>query len=216
MRFPISRIAEPLTVRLISPKRLSSLTCVQNPHEVEQLQEIENLTKNKTRFPRNTGLPYSELINTSFATGRPSGLNRFNGRERGAWYAALTTDTCLSEVIFHTVRELEKVNDFHATREFIELFASFAGNFVDLRNEQSLPECLQPDPKIGYPAGNRLAAEIIEAGYNGVIYPSVRDQGGTCLAALQPQAVQSVETGESFTVVWSGSSLPAIQKKRVS
>ncbi|MGH6797933.1 MAG: hypothetical protein ACREDI_06070 [Roseiarcus sp.] len=44
------------------------------------------------------------------------------------------------------------------------------------------------------------------------MYPSVRHQGGTCIAALFPHAVQSVAQGAVFRFEWAGRPDPAITR----
>jgi hypothetical protein len=138
-------------------------------------------------------------------------MNRFNGTDRGAWYAAFAVETSLAEVSYHMRRELDRVGDYHATVEYAEVWASFAGAFVDLREQQPRPRCLDPDPVRGYPAGNALAEEARAAGHNGIIYPSVRHIGGTCLVALWPHAVQSVAQGAIWRIAWAGDPMPRVE-----
>lgn len=83
------------------------------------------------------------------------------------------------------------------------MHASMSGVFVDLR-EQAGHACLDADPGIGYPAGNLVAAQARGEGHNGIIYPSVRHEGGTCIAALWPNVVQSVVQGAMHRLTWSG------------
>lgn len=109
-------------------------------------------------------------------------------------------------------RELERVNDFNTTVDYAEMFASFAGEFVDLRDVNPKPDCLDPDPLIGYPAGNALAGSTRVQGHNGIIYPSVRDPAGTCLVALFPHAVQSVAQGDIWRLTWDGSRQPHLER----
>jgi hypothetical protein len=87
------------------------------------------------------------------------------------------------------------VNDFNAVVDYAEMFASFAGVFVDLRTVNPKPDCLHPDPFVGYPAGNSLAESTRNNDHNGIVYPSVRHDEGPCLAALWSAAVQSVAPG---------------------
>jgi hypothetical protein len=63
----------------------------------------------------------------------------------------------------------------------------------------------------GYPAGNALAEEARAAGHNGIIYPSVRHIGGTCLVALWPHAVQSVAQGAIWRIAWAGDPMPRVE-----
>ena len=79
-----------------------------------------------------------------------------------------------------------------------------SGVFIDLRGDRGHP-ALDPDPDKGYAAGNIVAARARAEGHNGIIYPSVRHEGGTCIAALWPNVVQSVVQGAMVRLTWNGS-----------
>ena len=219
--FPVARIAIERTVRLAATARLRDpvlLKLVGQQH-LDDLAEIDGSTSGRLTAQQQgaedlavgelvSGPPHTNFINAAFAYFRPRELNRFNGPGRGAWYAALMVETCKAEVGFHMTRELERVNDFNTVVDYAEMFASFAGEFVDLRNEAQLPDCLHPDPALGYPAGNALAGLVRSRAHNGILYPSVRHDGGTCLVALWPAAVQSVAQGRVLRATWRGSPAP--------
>ena len=95
--------------------------------------------------------------------------------------------------------------------EYTEMFASMAGEFVDLRRTPMHP-WHEPDTAVGYPIGNAVADAARARGLNGIIYPSVRRAGGTCIVALRPHAVQSVASGAVYRLEWSGAEEPAITK----
>lgn len=82
---------------------------------------------------------------------------RFNPADRGAWYAAIDVETCIREVGYHLTNALGEANDFNAVVEYGEMLSSMSGVFVDLRQVPDHPG-LDPNPSIGYPAGNALAA----------------------------------------------------------
>ena len=219
---PIVREAFPRTVRLVPTARLRQsvlLPLVDTEAELAALAEIEGATSARLiAQTRGTpgiaanefvfGVPHAAFINASFAYAKPRAPNRFNGTDRGAWYAALAVETCLQEVIFHMTEFLEAAGDFNAVVAYAEMFASLAGEFVDLRKATPPPDCLHPRKDIGYPAGNALADATRARGLNGIIYPSVRHAGGTCIVALWPHAVQSVAQGEVFRVTWAGARMP--------
>ena len=69
---------------------------------------------------------------------------------------------------------------------------------------------IDPDPATGYPPGNALADLARAAGHNGIVYPSVRHPGGTCLVALRPHAVQSVTQGRVLRLAWRGDPQPSV------
>jgi hypothetical protein len=215
--YPTATLAIERTVRLVATARLRDpvLRGLVGANFLDDLAEIEGATSGRMNQQARggerlsaaelvAGQPHAAFINAAFSYWRPRELNRFNGPGRGAWYSALTLETCVSEVAFHMTRELVRVNDFNATVDYAEMFASFAGSFVDLREADRSLTCLNPEPAVGYPAGNALAGEAIAKGHNGIVYPSVRHNGGTCLVALFPAAVQSVAQGRVVRLRWQG------------
>jgi RES domain-containing protein len=219
--FPVTRIALERTIRLVTTARLRDtvLRKLVDQKYQDDLAEIEGATSGRLSAQQQGtedlqarelvgGLPHAAFINAAFVYFRPRELNRFNGPGRGAWYAALDVETCKVEVGFHLTRELQRVNDFNTTVEYTEMFASFAGEFVDLRHTEPRPDCLDPDPAVGYPAGNSLAEQTRNNGQNGIIYPSVRHDKGTCVVALWPVVVQSVAQGRVLRATWTGHSTP--------
>ncbi len=216
---PVVREAFPRTVRLVTSARLRPpvLEALVAADEVAALAEIEGATSRRLLAQERGvegigrdefvyGVPYAAFINASFAYSKPSEPNRFNA-SRGAWYAALDVETCMREVSYHMADFLGKSGQYKGVVEYAELFASI----VDLRKMRS-HRCLHPDPAIGYPAGNAVADNAIARGLNGIVYPSVRHSGGTCIAALLPHAVQSVAPGGLYRFEWSGSPDPTIAR----
>jgi RES domain-containing protein len=221
---PVATEAFPKTTRLVSTARLRApvLTpLVDDAAELALLGEIEGATSARLMAQERgiSGLaanelvydvPHAHFINASFAYARPHQPNRFNGSDRGAWYAALDVATCLAEVGFHLTRALADAGDFHAVVDYAEMFCSLAGDFVDLRHRPAHP-ALDPDEARAYPLGNVLAEQARIAGLNGIIYPSVRHEGGTCIVALRPAAVQSVRQGAIYRMIWDGTPTPRIE-----
>jgi hypothetical protein len=221
---PVIREAFERSVRLVTTARLREavlLPLVDGLEDLDALAEIEGATSNRliaedrgsggvARLELVHGVPFASFINASFAYAKPRGLSRFSGPERGAWYAALEIETALAEVSFHMTRFLADAGRLEAVVDYGELWASFAGEFVDLRGRSFELDCLHPDPAIAYGPGNRLAAAVVGRGINGIVYPSARRKGGTCIAALFPHAVQSVAQGGIWRLAWTGSETPQI------
>lgn len=222
---PLIRAAFPRTVRLVTTARLREAVLralVDSDAERIELEEIEAATsarlivqaRGTAALPVGqliSGVAHTAFINASFAYAKPRELNRFNGPDRGAWYAALAVETSLAEVSYHMTAFLERAGDFHAVVDYAELFASLAGEYYDLRKERRHP-ALDPDPALGYPAGNALARAALANDVNGFIYPSVRHRGGTCFAVLWPHAVQSVAQGGVYRLTWSGTPVPGAER----
>lgn len=143
-------------------------------------------------------------VNAAFTHVRESG-NRFNDGRRGAWYCAFEAETAVAEVAFHRTRELRYVGVFEDEAVYVALLADFIGTFPDLRGIDPPPACLDPEPDVGYPAGQALAHGLRGDGHGGLIYPSVRRPGGTCFVAFAPQIIQNVRPAEQYRMVWNGS-----------
>jgi hypothetical protein len=223
--FPVILTTIERAVRLVSTARLRKpvLSGLVGEEDLDTLAEIEGATSDRLLRQRRGGAginpmefvfgaPGHTFINAAFAYARPRGLNRFNGPSRGAWYAAFEVETAIAEVSFHLTRELDNIGVYETTVDYAELFASFAGEFLDLRNlPDPQPECLNPDIDVGYPHGNAVADAARTKGLNGIIYPSVRRKSGTCLVALIPHAVQSVAQGRVIRLIWKGKREPEIE-----
>lgn len=222
---PIVALAQRATIRLIptayfKPPVLRAL--VNTDEETEALARLEGLTNLRLEVQR-TGL--SDLdprelafraraaqlkqwgatyVNAAFIYTRPTG-NRFNAADRGAWYCAFEDMTAIEEVAFHRTRELAFTGEFHDEMAYQAYLADFIGDFPDLQSVAPAPRCLHANPEIGYPAGQALAMRLREEGHSGLLYPSVRNPGGTCLVAFEPQIVQNVRPGAKWHLTWNGS-----------
>jgi RES domain-containing protein len=218
---PVVREAFPRTIRLVSTARLRPpvLERLVSADDAAALAEIEGATSQRLlaesrgaegigRGEFLHGVPYANFVNAAFAYWKPREMNRFNAT-RGAWYAALDVETCMREVAYHMAEFLARSGRLKGVVEYAEMFASMAGEFVDLRQTPDHP-CLDPDPAVGYPIGNAIADAARAQGLNGIVYPSVRRAGATCIVALRPHAVQSVAPGAVYRLEWSGDKEPTI------
>jgi len=143
------------------------------------------------------GLSYSHIVNAAFTHASPLG-SRFNGPERGAWYGGFSLETSGIEVAFHKSQELQEINwQEKETFLYVDFLADFRGEFHDIRNDSHFAKCL--DPK-SYAASQKLAQELLENESAGVVYPSVRHGGGTCIACFRPALVNNVRKGSQVAV----------------
>ncbi len=78
---------------------------------------------------------------------------------------------------------------FDRTRVYRVVTARVSGRFLDLRDVDA--KALHPDVEIGYPAGQKLARQAISA-VDGIIYPSVRHEQGTCIAVFNPDTLSNI------------------------
>lgn len=192
-----------------------------DPHELNELFELEGATNDRLLgeaglLPGITlrelvfGLSYSHIVNAAFTHSRPLG-SRFNGPERGAWYAAFIRETSELEVAYHKSRELQEINwQEKETFFYVDFLADFRGAFHDIRGDARFRDCLDPG---SYKASQRLAGEFVERGSAGVVYPSVRHKGGTCIACFRPALVNNVRKGSSICITFKNAlAVPEIRE----
>jgi RES domain-containing protein len=153
------------------------------------------------------GVPHFRIINAAFTYARPEG-SRFNDAERGAWYCAFEPETALAEVAFHKTVEYQEINRFDDSVTYQALLADFTAALHDLRGVRTYAKCLDPR---SYVASQELAAQLLDQGSMGVIYPSVRREAGTNLACFRPALVGNVRKAQAYRLTWAGSPEPAIE-----
>ncbi len=225
----VIEFTDPATVRLISTAFIDEpamAPLADDADELAILEEIEGLTSARlsVNLPIPGGLDPAELlneadgygwtcVNAAFCYTRATG-NRFNGPGRGAWYATFGNDavqTGQAEVAWHLGRELEATGTFENVTAYRELLAGFTTRFHNLNAISAVDEtALSPDPVVAYSAGQALARDVLESGGNGLLYPSARRKGGTCLVALRPHLVQNVRQGKTWVFEWAGTSSASI------
>jgi RES domain-containing protein len=155
------------------------------------------------------GLSYSHIVNAAFTHAKPFG-SRFNGPERGAWYAGFSLETAGIEVAFHKSEELREINwQEKETFLYADFLADFRGEFHDIREGFGFAKCLNPT---SYAASQKLAEQLLDKGSAGVVYPSVRHSGGTCIACFRPALVNNVRKGGQVSVEFENAlATPAIR-----
>jgi RES domain len=173
----------------------------------ERLQGEAGLLPGITVHELVFGLSYSHIVNAAFTHAKPFG-SRFNGPERGAWYAGFSVETAGIEVAFHKAEELREI-DWQEKETFLyaDFLADFRGEFHDIRGDERFTKCLDPN---SYATSQQLAHELLDAGSAGVFYPSVRHDGGTCISCFRPALVNNVRKGGQISVEFENALAPPV------
>jgi len=195
---------------------LSRLTT--NDEDLDRLLELEGATNDRLLGEAGLlpgisvhelvfGISYAHIVNAAFTHAHPMG-SRFNQPDRGAWYAAFALETSQAEVAFHKLQELREINwrDEEGVT-YADYLADFRANFHDIRGESEFAKCLDAE---SYQVSQGLAGELLKAGSPGIVYPSVRHKGGTCLACFRPALVINVRRGPSVTLTFRDAMLARI------
>jgi RES domain len=151
------------------------------------------------------GIPQYRIINAAFCHPAPEGA-RFNSADRGAWYAGFEIATSQAEIAYHRQLWLQETAwDEKDESDYQDFLADFRAEFHDLRNAKRYADCLSPT---SYAASQKLAAQLLEQGSAGIVYPCVRRPRGTCIACFRPVLVTNVRKGHIYTFVFENFRTP--------
>ena len=155
------------------------------------------------------GVPHSGVINAAFCHPHPLG-SRFNGPNRGAWYAAFDVETSKAEVGFHKTVQLAEIGRFEDTVTYDDYRCDVTATLHDLRsNPPGARQWLDPD---SYEESQALGRTLLEDGIDGVVYRSVRHEGGECVACFRPRLVLNVRVAAHYEYRWDGHPVPTVRR----
>ena len=150
-------------------------------------------------------VPLASVINGAFCHAIRS-VRASPVRIAAPWYAGCEIETAHAEVAFHKSVELAAIGP--PRRRHLRRLPGRLRRHHDLREAAGWTSCLSPT---SYVASQTLAARLLEAGALGVVYPSVRHTGGTCLACFRPALVGRVRRGGTWRFTWEGGEEPRIE-----
>jgi len=224
---PLTLVRQFDTHRLVPSRHLRGgdsvfVRLTENDQELRAIFELDAATNDRLlaehqRFPGIGveelvyGVPCSHVVNAAYCHPHPLGA-RFSGPERGAWYAGFLLETSQTEVAFHKAVELaETAWGEEMSMTYDDYLADFSAEFHDLRRGPGFKVCL--DPK-SYVASQALAERLLERGSLGVVYPSVRHAGGTCVGCFRPPLVTNVRRDATYRFTWDGAAPLSIVRER--
>jgi hypothetical protein len=218
---PVSSVRWSKACRLV-PSRYPSVGIfdrIAAPEDIEAITELEAWTNDRVStelgilnvVPRDewvVGQPMASVVMAAFCHPRPGG-GRFSSAERGAWYAGRTVETSLAESIYHRTRELEEVGHLDTRVQMRLYHADFRAPFHDIRTGARFAPFYDPD---SYDVSQQFARGLLDAGSNGIVYRSVRDPDGECIACFRPQLVQKVRVAAHYEFRWVGKREPRVTR----
>jgi RES domain len=219
---PLARVHWTKTCRLV-PSRHPSVGLfdrVASPDDIDAIIELEGWTNDRlsgelgilTNIPRDewvVGRPMASVIMAPFCHLSPGG-GRFSIEHRGAWYAGRTLETALAESIYHRTTELKEVGAYETRVEVRLYHADFRTRFHDVRGAgRTYAPLHDPDD---YEPSQKLGQRIFDDGGNGLVYRSVRDAEGECVACYRPRLVLNVRAAAHYEYRWEGSPAPRVRR----
>ncbi len=135
---------------------------------------------------------------------------RFCAAGKGAWYGARSIDTAIAESRHHRERYLRAVAEPAGEISVRSYIAELVKPLHDGRRKLKATTCLDPDD---YHASVELGESLRARGSWGLLYPSVRDPEGECVAVFRPPAIKTpVTQGPHYRYIWDGASITHVMR----
>ena len=172
-----------------------------NPRIMENLGNIDLVPAQ-----RRVGGQGASYLMAPFTHVSPDRPTRFSNGNFGVLYAARSFETALLETRYHHARFLAQTAETEGwVSQFREIHLTVHATLSDLRiNAAQAGAELSED---SYEASQHLGAFLKASGSDGIVYPSIRDGGGECVALFFPDCASNAAQGRHFDYHWNGQSI---------
>jgi hypothetical protein len=204
-RFPAVNLFD----RVASPKdfeALYALEAMTNDRLRTELGELDLVPADERCFGPGCG-----PIMAAFTHLNPSG-SRFSDGSYGVFYCARERQTAIAETRYHSGLFLAATKEAPIRQQMRLYTVQAHGDVVDLRGER-IDEAgldtrlLDPDD---YAFGKAFGRAVRAAGAPGIVYPSVRDEAGECLAALRTTMLRDCHHAAYLEYNWNGEAIDCV------
>lgn len=220
---PLARVSWPKTHRLVmshfppidlfddiaDPRDWEALAIAQSRTNPRLYEEIGNLSL--VPVERRLAGEGASWVMATFTHVSPDRKSRFSDGTFGVYYAGDSLETALREHTFHVGRfYMDADMDIGWICEVRQLIGTIDADLVDLRVED-VGHLLNPDIET-YRVSQAFAHEQKALERNGIVYPSLRHDGGQCIAVFFPDVVTPPIQGEHFRYHWNGERVDFVQR----
>lgn len=168
-----------------------------NPHIRDEIGEIWLVPLEE----RVSG-PGASYVMASFTHLNPKG-SRFSDGSYGVYYAGREFETALKETIHHFERFANDSDNGPRYEDMRVLVGRIGSRFHDVAGLPASRRTKVLDPG-SYGDSQRFGATMREGGSNGLLYPSLRNPGGSCVAAFRPKVVGFPVQTRHLKYYWDG------------
>jgi len=186
---------------------------VADPKDLDAIFALEAMTNDRVRdetgnlrlvaeSERIAG-PGTTPIMAAFTHLNPLG-SRFSDGSYGVYYCANTLDTALAEVRHHQQRFLRATMEGPMRIEMRLYLADLDAKLADVRK---IPALHDPDD---YAPSQRAGLDAHAAGRDGILYRSVRHEGGLCAAVFRPKVLSACRQAGHYAFHYDGRAIVVI------
>jgi hypothetical protein len=195
---------------------------IADPADWDALIALESLTNDRIRDAVGdiTLVPVAERINgpgasvimAAFTHPNPDG-SRFTDGSFGVFYAGADLSTAIAETKHHRARFMQATSQPRMELDMRVYAVDLDGEMHDLCGlREALPLVYHPDD---YLAGQALAARLRADCSYGIVYDSVRHDGGACAAVFRPRCLSNPRQERHLCYLWDGRTIALVYEKRM-
>ncbi len=151
--------------------------------------------------------PGSSYIMAAFTHVSPDG-SRFSNGTFGVFYAAQRESVAIAETRYHRERFMRATREAPCELDMRVLCVTVKAPLHDLRGMRAImPDVYRLDD---YTASQLLGGVLRAGGSTGVVYDSVRHDGGRCAGVFRPRALSHCRERKHLRYVWDGGAITSV------
>ena len=223
MEVSVSPIAWRPCYRIV-PSRFPPISLfedVADPADLDAVYEIEAMTNDRLREEagelrlvppedRVSGAGTTAIM-AAFTHLNPVG-DRFTDGSFGVFYASQSVETAVAETRHTRVRFLAATDEPAQELDMRVYAVDLTADLHDIRSlRDEHPALYEP---MHYSASQHFAAGLRDAGSDGIVYQSVRHDGGECVAVFRPRLLSNCRQERHLCYVWDGTAIAIIYEKK--
>jgi len=178
---------------------LNLLESLTNPRMRDEIGELALVPKEERLFGEGSG-----PIMAAFTHLNPAG-SRFSDGSYGVFYAAKERATAIAETRYHSALFLSATNEAPIYLQMRLYHVKVQGEVVDLHGYAKKHADILD--LVNYGAAQSVGKTIRQTGVGGIVYPSVRYEGGSCVAAFKTRILKHCRHAAYLEYHWDGSQI---------
>lgn len=220
---PISSVEWRPCYRIVASRfpPIDLFEAVADAADLEAVYQIEAMTNDRLREEvGDLGLvppedrvsgPGTTPIMAAFTHLNPAG-SRFSDGSFGVFYAGATIEVAIDETRHHRTAFLRATDEPPQEIDMRAYAVDLKANLHDIRGMRgNVPALYDPH---SYAASQAFAHALRETGSDGIVYQSVRHEGGECAAVFRPRLLSDCRQERHFCYVWDGTAITMAYEKR--
>lgn len=188
---------------LLDPQKLDAAYALESLTNDRIQQEVGNIHLVQ-KEDRMVGAGSSAIMAAFTHAGAAS---RFSNGSYGVYYAGLSLETAIRESMHSRARFLSATNESAQILTMRCYQAKVSARLVDVRHDEKTHDPID----LSYPQA--LGQTLKHQNELGILYASVRHNGGECIAALRPTAITppAIQTGH-YQYYWNGHTIESVSE----